>query len=436
MSRLRANIVVNKDANGPFEAGEGINVAASKNIKFQSGSSLADSNNNEYVKFSAVVSGAVNEITVSNAIAAGTPSISATGNDTNISLDLISKGTGTIKANGDTVVTLDGTQTLNNKTLAAPVINNPTINNPSFGGITYVTTSGTQTLTNKTLTAPIISTISNTGTLSLPTSTDTLIGRDTVDTLTNKTLTSPKINVINNTSNTTLITLNANDVTFGTSLNLIAGSITNPAMLFTSGSLLTTQQSGAVEYASPAYFLGMDSNSGRGWIQSRHVARLNAQRSKTANTTLEGIFPVGDRSLTLTANTLYYFRAHFNLSTVSNGANSTQMQISFAFSQTQQNMYYTYTLQEGTAITTAQSSGLVDVTTGATTITVGTLSIAAKTILINIEGWFSSNASTGGTFTPSFTQTGWNGAATANKNCWIMVQPFGLQTTTDVGNWS
>nr|MDD4931725.1 hypothetical protein [Candidatus Colwellbacteria bacterium] len=52
-----------------------------------------------------------------------------------------------------------------------------------------VTLSGAQTLTNKTLTLPIISSISNTGTLTLPTSTDTLIGRNTVDTLTNKTLT-------------------------------------------------------------------------------------------------------------------------------------------------------------------------------------------------------------------------------------------------------
>ena len=56
-----------------------------------------------------------------------------------------------------------------------------------------VTLTGVQTLTNKTLTAPVISTISNTGTLTLPTSTDTLVGRDTTDTLTNKTLTNPTV---------------------------------------------------------------------------------------------------------------------------------------------------------------------------------------------------------------------------------------------------
>ena len=46
----------------------------------------------------------------------------------------------------------------------------------------------TDTLTNKTLTSPVISSISNTGTLTLPTTTDTLVGRTTTDTLTNKTV--------------------------------------------------------------------------------------------------------------------------------------------------------------------------------------------------------------------------------------------------------
>ena len=52
---------------------------------------------------------------------------------------------------------------------------------------TVATLTGSQTLTNKTLTTPIIASISNTGTLTLPTSTDTLVGRATTDTLTNKT---------------------------------------------------------------------------------------------------------------------------------------------------------------------------------------------------------------------------------------------------------
>lgn len=55
-------------------------------------------------------------------------------------------------------------------------------------GVNVVTETGSQTLTNKTLTAPVISTISNTGTVTLPTATDTLVGKATTDTLTNKTV--------------------------------------------------------------------------------------------------------------------------------------------------------------------------------------------------------------------------------------------------------
>jgi len=49
------------------------------------------------------------------------------------------------------------------------------------------------TLTNKTLTAPTIATITNGGTVTIPSGADTLVARTSTDTLTNKTLTSPTI---------------------------------------------------------------------------------------------------------------------------------------------------------------------------------------------------------------------------------------------------
>ena len=106
------------------------------------------------------------------------------------------------------IVQLTSTQTLSNKTLTTPQINdsssdhkyifasseltaNRTVTLPLLvGNDEFVFKAHTQTLTNKTLTAPVISSISNTGTLTLPTSTDTLVGKATTDTLTNKTLTS------------------------------------------------------------------------------------------------------------------------------------------------------------------------------------------------------------------------------------------------------
>ena len=62
---------------------------------------------------------------------------------------------------------------------------------------TVTTLAGSQTLTNKTLTAPVISSISNTGTITLPTSTDTLVGRATTDTLTNKSIDSDNNTITN-----------------------------------------------------------------------------------------------------------------------------------------------------------------------------------------------------------------------------------------------
>jgi len=88
-------------------------------------------------------------------------------------------------------------------------------------GIEIVTVSGTQTLTNKTLTAPVISTISNTGTLTLPTSTDTLVGRATTDTLTNKTI-SGADNTLSNIANSSLTN---SSITFGSTAQALGSTV-------------------------------------------------------------------------------------------------------------------------------------------------------------------------------------------------------------------
>ena len=70
-------------------------------------------------------------------------------------------------------------------------------------GVTTSTGSGSVVLgTGPTLSAPIFSTIVNTGTLTLPTSTDTLVGRATTDTLTNKRVT-PRVNTVTTTGTVT-----------------------------------------------------------------------------------------------------------------------------------------------------------------------------------------------------------------------------------------
>lgn len=127
---------------------------------------------------------------------------------------LVSDASGVVSASGVTVAEasflsgvesdlcgIDGVCTLTNKTLNSPTINTPSGIVKADVGLGNVdnTSDATKnaaavTLTNKTLTSPIISEISNTGTLTLPTSTDTLVGRATTDTLTNKTATNIVLN--------------------------------------------------------------------------------------------------------------------------------------------------------------------------------------------------------------------------------------------------
>ena len=72
-------------------SGKGTGKLATTSPKITTG--INDSNNNELIKVTATGS-AVNEITVANAATGSGPTLSATGDDTNIDLNIAGKGTG------------------------------------------------------------------------------------------------------------------------------------------------------------------------------------------------------------------------------------------------------------------------------------------------------------------------------------------------------
>ena len=149
-------------------------------------------------------------------------------------------------------------------------VTSPTGPVPTVAIDTAITVDKTtaQTLTNKTLTTPIISSISNTGTLTLPTSTDTLVGRATTDTLTNKTLTSPAL------TTPTISTLTTNgDLLYGTGSGALARKAIGSA-----GQVLTVA-SGIPSWATPASTGAMTL-----------IKRATTTGAVSTGTTFDGVF--------------------------------------------------------------------------------------------------------------------------------------------------
>jgi hypothetical protein len=78
---------------------------SSTGVVLENSQPIRDEHGRELIAFSATT-GAVNEITITNAITGTAPTIAATGDDTNIDLNISAKGTGTVNINGN--VTIDG----------------------------------------------------------------------------------------------------------------------------------------------------------------------------------------------------------------------------------------------------------------------------------------------------------------------------------------
>lgn len=114
---------------------------------------INDINDNELIKFIYNID-AVNEITIENKITNNSPSISATGNDTNINLDINAKGTGNVIISSlkfpnidgvaDQVIKTDGFGNLSFTTVSVENIHNVTTNN------NIATTICTTSTTNNT----------------------------------------------------------------------------------------------------------------------------------------------------------------------------------------------------------------------------------------------------------------------------------------------
>ncbi len=80
---------------------------------------------------------------------------------------------------------------------------------------TVTLNAATQTLTNKTLTLPVIASISNGGTVTIPTGPTTLVGTNTADVLTNKLISVPSSKLADDSDTTKRVSFDASGATTG-----------------------------------------------------------------------------------------------------------------------------------------------------------------------------------------------------------------------------
>ena len=258
------------------------------------GTSILDTNGNELALLTATGS-AVNEFTVANAATGNGPTLSATGGDSNIDLDLLAKGNGHVTVRGNT----------------------------NAGAIQFNCESNSHGQIVKS--QPHSAAVTNEMLLPAGAS-STLVSLVSTDTLTNKTLTSPKIGTkIDDTNGNELFNLTATSSAVNEFTIANAATGNNPVISATGGDTnvgleFTTKGTGTIKFNDLAYIPQQALTSSSNAVAWDAQAKPNAYHLTTENTTFsaptnntEGSFICleinYDGSHTIAFNTVFEFAA-------------------------------------------------------------------------------------------------------------------------------
>jgi hypothetical protein len=348
------------------------------------GGDILDTNGNESVRFTTTTS-AVNEITVANAATGGTPTISATGGDTNINLTLTAKGSGNVIVTNDLAV--NGGDITTNQTTAT-VFNATATTVSAFNAATTLnlgSSAAVPSTTNIAIGAP------TTGTKAINIGTGGASGSTT-----NITIGSGTSGAANSTIINGAVGINGG-VVITDDLNVNGGDIVTTA---TSFDLLNTTAT-TVNAFGAATTVNIGATTGTATI-------------KNANVVLDGDLAVNGGDITSSQES-------FNLlnSNIVNQASATTRTVNLSSGSVGNNVTKNLNISTGSTGTSAASNINIGVAAGTTNI---------KSNNVILDGDLAVNGSTSADITTTTTA-----ATIFNANA-TSINAFGAATTIDIGS--
>jgi hypothetical protein len=196
----------------------------------------------------------------------------------------------------------------------------------------------------------------------------------------------------------------------------------------------TTAASGLLDYNGDIYTLTTTGTSaGKGTIFAPAWAYSNANATAATTNTPQSIFPTGARTLTLEAGKTYFFKLNLSVN-LSFSSGPAAIQLVPTFANAPVSIYYNSMFISGTSGGVLSSRVL---TTTATSVS-PTLSSTTSNSTIFVEGYFRSNATTGGTVEFKYQiSTGGGSTATMLANSYQQITKIGSTAPAIIsGGWA
>jgi hypothetical protein len=171
---------------------------------------------------------------------------------------------------------------------------------------------------------------------------------------------------------------------------------------------------------------------GFGYIRAPQIVYTVANTNTVTTNTAASVFDAANDVLSsLEVAKAYRFRGtYYVTSTFTSGTAAIQLLFAFANSPVAFKYNFKTYKSSGTAM---DQVGLIT-TNAASSVSAGVT--ATATYVIEFEGFFTSNATTGGTFTPKIQMSGTGSSTVVNAASWFEVEKLGSSTQTLIaGNW-